>query len=349
MKRFFIMASERSGTNLLRSMLGMHPELSAPPSPSALRHLVAVAPSYGALERREALQAAVADALSLTRVEDSHVRWEYDVRDDRVLQSVAAPTVVGVVAALYDEYARLDGTSGWVAKEGAVFDHAFMIRDSLPDVRFLYLVRDGRDVACSMLRVPSHDQHPYYIAREWVEQQERCLGVYHALAPQGAAHLVRYEELIEDPRRELEMICEFLGLDFWPGMLDFHRDEATRRQAGRTEYWKNLARPVLSANKWKFLRELSEAEIGIFEGVAGPILRVLGYPLVSERPRTPGPVRRFLYAAVNWLHVRRQRRLLLEEPGRVGRSAALRRIYERARAREPEPLAPSLEIPAGDG
>lgn len=349
MRRFFIMASERSGSNLLRSMLGMHPELSAPPPPHALRHLAAVAPSYGSLERREALRAAVADAVSLTRVERSHVRWRYDVREDRILESVAEPTVVGVVAALYDEYARLDGTSGWISKEGAVFDHAFRIRDTLPDARFLYLVRDGRDVTCSMLRVPTHDQHPYFVAREWVEQQESCIGVYQALAPRGAAHLVRYEELIEDPRRELGRICEFLGLDFRPVMLDFHRDEATRQQAGRTEYWKNLARPVLSANKWKFLRDLSEAELAIVEGVAGPTLRLLGYPLVSDRPRTPGPVRRMLYAAVNWLRVRRQRRRLLEEPGRAERHAALRRIYEGARAREPEPFAPSIEIPAGDG
>lgn len=348
MRRFFIMASERSGTNLLRSMLGMHPELSAPPPPHALRHLAAVAPSYGSLEDPDALRAAVDDAVSLTRVERSHARWRHEIDPARVAEAVPAPSVAGIVGALYDEYARLDGSSGWVSKEGAVFDHAFEIRDVYPGARFVYLVRDGRDVTCSLLRVPTHAQHPYFLAREWAQIQRRCLRVHQALAPRGAVHLVRYEELIDDPRGELEAICAFLGIDFRPEMLEFHRDEAVRRQADRTAYWENLARPVLSGNRWKFLRELSRRELSVVEGEAGRILRLLGYPPVSDRPVEAGPVRRLLYAGVNWLRTRRQRRRLLDEEGREERRAALRRIYRRARDRDPDPWAPPLEIPTED-
>jgi len=48
MNPIFIMSSERSGSNLLRKMLGMHSELADPPPPHMWRHLTAASPELRA-------------------------------------------------------------------------------------------------------------------------------------------------------------------------------------------------------------------------------------------------------------------------------------------------------------
>ena len=43
---------------------------------------------------------------------------------------------------------------------------------------------------------------------------------------------VRYEELTEDPARETKRICEFLGVDWEPSMLDYGKKEHGRYKSG---------------------------------------------------------------------------------------------------------------------
>jgi hypothetical protein len=43
---------------------------------------------------------------------------------------------------------------------------------------------------------------------------------------------VRYEDLTVDPARETQRICEFLGLEWEPAMLDYRRGQHGRFRAG---------------------------------------------------------------------------------------------------------------------
>jgi len=188
----------------------------------------------------------------VTRVPGSHLRWKHDLSTEDVLSRTTEPTPTAVIAALYSEYAQREEANGWVCKENNLFDRAFQIRDTLRDAKFLYLCRDGRDVACSMKKVPTHDQHVFFIAHEWKSAQRKCLQVHQVLQARDRSHLIRYEDLIEHPEETLQRISEFLGLEFQRRMLYFHETEEAREEAEKTEYWENLSQPVMSDNKGKF-------------------------------------------------------------------------------------------------
>lgn len=324
------MSSERSGSNLVRKMLAMHSDIAAPPPPHLWRHLSRVLPYYGSLAKEDNFREMVADAIALTQVRGSHLQWKYVPVPEKLLPNIRFRNLSGLLSVLYSWYASQEGVSNWVCKENNIFDHAFQIREVLPDARFIYLCRDGRDCACSIKKVPSHDQHIYNIAQEWRREQEECLRVYQELKALDAVCLLRYEDLLEHPEAELKRVCAFLGVAYQSEMLQFYTADEARSEAQKTDYWKNLSRPLMQNNKAKFLQQLPMKEIGLFEQVAGNVLRVLGYPLVTDTAVQPiKRIQHLRYNLQNKIQVYNRRRQLATDPGWQARQKLLKQIRRR--------------------
>lgn len=347
------MSSERSGSNLLRRMLAAHSRVAAPPPPHLWRVFQPLAGSYGRLDLEANWRALLSDMLALTQVRESHLQWKHALSPAEVVPRLRTTNVTGIAGALYESYAAREEKGAWVCKENNLFDHALRIVDVYPEARFVYLVRDGRDVACSIRKVPTHDQHPYFIALEWRAEQQKAIEVYQDLLPpragglSGRCRLVRYEELIEDPERELRALCDWLGLAFEAGMLSFHEDPESRADARKTEFWRNLDQPVMRSNRAKFLEELSPADVAVFESVAGAELAQLGYPLQAPRAGSPlriGGLQRFVFSLQNRRAKRAKFKRLMQEPGRAERAETMRAIQHARRERPP--LAPALSYDA---
>ncbi|MBN1666885.1 MAG: sulfotransferase, partial [Anaerolineales bacterium] len=248
-----------------------------------------------------------------------------------VFHDSATDCTTVTLIALYQWYCEKNDASAWVCKENNLFDHAQQIFSLMPDAYFIYLCRDGRDYACSIKRVPSHDQHIFFIAQEWLAEQEKSLRIYQEVSPIRRIFLLRYEDLITDPEKQLSDLCAFLEIDYQPGMLDYYADEGTKQDAQKTAYWANLARPVMKENRAKFYNQLSKSEIKLFERIAGSMLRVLGYPLVfPQNPAAIKPWQKVSYWIQNKIAIRKQRSELLKEPGRAARTHVLQQMQARS-------------------
>jgi hypothetical protein len=343
MKPILIMSSERSGSNLVRRMLGAHPDVAAPPPPHLWRVLQPLLPYYGPLGEERGWRLLLDDALAMTKVPASHLKWKYELDVAEVTPWIRRRNLSGLLGALHDAYAAREKKQFWACKENNLFDHAFRILDVYGEAKVIYLVRDGRDVACSIKKVPTHDQHAYFIAKEWREEQLKCISVWQDTQDGGRGRLLRYEELIADPEREVRALCEFLGLSFDPHMLEFHEDRESKEDAQKTGFWKNLDKPVMQDNSAKFLRELQPGEIEVFESVAGDLLELLGYPRMSPaRGAQIRGLRKLVFKLQNSRQKRAKRKALYDEPGRKERDEVMRTING-SRKRDPRaPLAPRL-------
>ncbi len=334
MKSIFIMSSERSGSNLLRRMLGMHSAIAAPPPPHIWRHLSYQLPYYGPLSDFENLKKAAVDAISMTQVPSSHLLWKHKISVDELMRHVKISNLSGIITGLYDLYALRESASAWVCKENNLFDHAFQIRTILPDAKFIYLCRDGRDVACSIRKVPSHDQHIWYIAHEWRNEQQNCILVFQELLAQNATILVRYEDLISNPEAEIQRICGFVDLPYEPQMVEFHHDQESKEESTKTAYWKNLAKPIMKQNSAKFYKELTKKEIALFQTVAADILKSVGYPLVNEtQVISVGRLQKLLFFMQNRIYKRVQYKQLKKDAGSIERDKMLKGLAGRKNER----------------
>ncbi len=122
-------------------------------------------------------------------------------------------------------------------------------------------MRDARDVALSNIRMGWSGNCYTGVAR-WIEAEQLWSALTDKL-PASAAHEVRFEDLVTDPRAVLEGTCSCIGIPYSPSILDYHRD---------TTY-----DPPNRAGVQRWRKTASEMDIPLVEARAGDLLAARGY------------------------------------------------------------------------
>ena len=147
---FFIVGVGRSGTTMLRLMLTSHPSIAVPYESHFLTRYYEKLDSYGALEQRENLETLLRDILS----EELLLSWDHEFDFDELISEIAEPVTLGsVFNAVYLNYARAKNKVRWGDKSDYL-DRMHIVNDIFPDAKFIHIVRDGRDVVNSVLKLP---------------------------------------------------------------------------------------------------------------------------------------------------------------------------------------------------
>lgn len=275
MMPIFMIGTQRSGSNLLRLMLNQLPEIAAPHPPHILQRIMPLAPSYGDLSEDQSFSQLVDDVCRL--VELNPVLWEGVVLDRKdVARRCGERSVPAVHGAVYDVCAEAKGARTWCCKSLANINYTAEIEAYFRPPKYIYLYRDGRDVAVSFSKAVVGEKHFYHIAKEWAATQEQALALREKIGPERFIS-VNYEELTAYPERTARLLCAFLGVPFRETMLDYHRTADAKRAATASELWRNVTSPVMKNNSRKFLIEADKRDIGIFESVAGRVPDALGY------------------------------------------------------------------------
>ena len=76
-------------------------------------------------------------------------------------------------------------------------------------LRYIYLVRDPRDVCLSFMKTPVGDCHPYAIAKKWSRLQNFAATILHETP--DLIHQVCYEEVLGDKEAQVAKVVEFMG------------------------------------------------------------------------------------------------------------------------------------------
>ena len=254
-QRFLLIGSERSGSTMLRLMLDHHPHLACMyESDFMVRHYAAchTAPP-------ERLRERIADDWHFA---NSGLTWPADVAD-----------YAGVIDSFFRQRASADGKR----LVGATIHHDFEVLPRLfPDTKIIHLLRDGRPVAASIVRM-GWAGNSYHAARIWVD----TIRAVRAIRPHYSADNwmeLRFEDLVADPKDRLADICTFLGLPFDDAMLRYN-EQSTYEPPD----------PAI-AGRW---RKLDSREIQLAEMGCGDLLVELGYERVFA-PASPNPMQRLL-------------------------------------------------------
>jgi len=147
----------------------------------------------------------------------------------------------------------------------------WMIAALFPWARIILCRRDLRDVCLSCYFHHFSEGHLYAYdladCSARASEIERLAGHWLQTLPLETL-VLNYEELITDPERESRRLIEFLGLDWEPACLDFHRTE----------------RPVFTASAWQVRQPLYTRSVGRWRNYAehlGPLLDSLDYGILK--------------------------------------------------------------------
>ena len=332
-----LLSSERSGSNLIRVMMDSHPQFAAPHSPHLIKTFLPVLAQYGRLSEDQNLRMLAEDMIKVVEIQLRGWRFTPSVED--VVKRCQSPTFSGLLNSLYLSAADHDGKSRCFIKDNGAIPHAFELSLLFPDAKFVYMVRDPRDVALSWKKSPGHPGGVRAAARMWRYEQDMALRFLSVAEHSDRIHVVRYERLVSEPETGLKRLCEFLDTSFEPAMLEFFSGKEATTSANAAIGWKNLVKPVMTDNFAKYRAELSSREQRIVERIAGRPLEQLGYEL--DHPRQSwngeadlvGKLWRAGRAAVQQLA--RGREGIQELKQRTHRLKGLRNIAARVSSRAP--------------
>jgi hypothetical protein len=274
MNPIFIIGTERSGTNLLRLMLNAHSGIAVPHPPHIMKLFAPLEPLYGDLTNDRNFRRLIADVCKM--VELHTYPWEIVPDREQVFQQARERNLLNVYFQIYNQYLVQSGKRRWCCKSTFMIEHVGDILRYYPDARFIFMLRDGRDVAVSAKSSIFNHFHVYYSAKRW--QREQRLGLsWLAKLPPEQIMLLKYEDLIADAETVVKRLCSFLGEPFEEQMLEYHRSGEARKSGSLSVSWENTAKPVIRDNAHKYRSQLDPAEIMQFEVIALDEMQELGY------------------------------------------------------------------------
>jgi len=275
----FVTGFQRSGTTLLRLMLDSHPELAIPLDTTGLwARYEPRLPGFGPLEDSGNLRRLVDALLAEERIR----LWEVSLRPGQVIGASQRPGFAGVIEGFYRAYAAHHGKARWGDKDpGNMLRLASVLR-WFPDSRIVHIVRDGRDACMSLLKQEFGGDDLLRCAEQWREQVWWVRQIGGILGVDRYFEL-RYEDLVEDPERALRPLSAFLGLDWSPAMLEYHRRVGDAVPDEKRHIWPLLDRPPQAAARYRWKREMPLGERICFEKRAGRVLAECGYEVLEGR------------------------------------------------------------------
>lgn len=140
----------------------------------------------------------------------SDYSWTESALRQMVRSCTSYPQMLSV---FFDKPVRLSGTRRWVEKTpGNIF--CFQRLHALfPDAMFVHITRDARDSVVSLTR---RGMSPFRAVTRWY--YGTLTGIQYRIWENY--YEVKYEQLTQDPERELRKLCAFLREDYLDAMLE---------------------------------------------------------------------------------------------------------------------------------
>lgn len=290
MDKVFILGNPRSGTSMFRLMLNSHSLINATPECGFLHWWYE---KYADWDKTCVLSGRldeyISDLESSKRIEDW--KMDYAKLKERIVQE-NPDTYADLVEIVYIFFGEQKGkkASVIVDKNNYYIHHLNDLREIWPDAKFILLVRDGRDVACSYLNIETLVTNSPYkpklstdistIAKEWSTNNENIMRFSKTL-DEGEFMMIRFEDLVRESELYLSKVCDFLGLSFESDMLTYYRKNAKEQDEPLSSMdWKKktLEKPD-ETNIGKYKRELDQTSITEFNTIAKDMLQKFDYEI----------------------------------------------------------------------
>jgi len=142
-----------------------------------------------------------------------------------------------------------------------------------PNAKYINLIRDGRDVVSSYLKMGRYTSIED-ASRRWI--QSIRLARKFGKNKEKQYLEVRYENLVSNPSKEVKKMCNFLNINYFNDILN--PDERSKLKDVKTHsHYSNVKKPITTKSIGKYKKNLSDSQIKKVEKLLHNELVKLGY------------------------------------------------------------------------
>jgi len=277
----FIVGVGRSGTTLIRQMLNSHSNIAIPYESHFITKYQDNINAYGNLSTPENLNILVNDILQ----EPILKLWDVEVSVEQIVSQIGnTVTLESVIDAFFSSYASTHSKARWGDKSDYL-DRMYKIRKLFPDAKFIHIIRDGRDVTNSVLKMTWGPCNVKQAAEWWSEHVRLgyCAG---RMLPVEQYMEVRYEDLVLDTEKQLKRLCHFIDEEFEADMLEYYKTSSKYIPKSLLNQHYNADVPPAKNRVYAWKNSMSQVDVKIFEQIAEPVLREFGYEVSNQKVNT---------------------------------------------------------------
>ncbi len=263
----FLISQPRAGSTMTQKILGGHPEIFTVSEPWLLLH-----PFYAL--RDKGYEAEYSAQLA-NKALDSFLNL---LPNGKVAYFEGISEMYGN---LYQKALAQTGRSYFLDKTPRYYNIISELSQAFPEASFIILLRNPLAVLCSIISTWIIPSNLYYLRLNLYRHDllkapklllqgidllgERCI-------------VLHYEKLLQYPEQEISQLCERLGIEFLPSMLEFGVANADKWQLGdKKDPYKSVKPNIQNIEQWKV--ELENPQVW---RLVNDYLKLLGSDMIQQ-------------------------------------------------------------------
>jgi hypothetical protein len=269
----FVVGFPRSGTTLLAGLLSAHTRLICGPETEFFTG-VEIANRGNRLCQAANWPEEAANYL-FSRVHEKPIPEYYGITRAEIISYLKQKdrSCPAILESLTETYMSRHGKQRWVEKTPTHLIYVRDVRRHYPDAPIIRIIRDPRDVALSLLNVPWGPPSFAAALVNWRHFDELSASFFKT---DRNSLTVRFEDIVMNPEGELRKLCQFIGEEFEPSMMDTSQSIAHVNPT-KIPWKQNAGRQIDTSRIAIWQRETTPDQQAHAEGIAGDRIKDYGY------------------------------------------------------------------------
>ena len=262
----FVIGCQRSGTSFLYRSLSKTLNIGFGRDNMLFMKFKNKIDKYKDLNRKENLKKLLAD---IEKTPVFHKRFKgLQINSDDFISCLEKRNYQDIVRTIYAYWSLKQGKLRWGGKTPDYTGYQKHLTQLFPDIKIISIIRDGRDVALSFLKLGWGPKDAYTAAKYWKKRIEKGSSEKQLL---GDIRLeIKYENLLKFPEETFQNIISFLDYD------DFDYDHII------SKFREVVVPNIIPENIFKWKKRMSPKDIRVFEIEAGDQLKRYGYEILHK-------------------------------------------------------------------
>ncbi|TYB30566.1 MAG: sulfotransferase [Candidatus Mcinerneyibacterium aminivorans] len=273
---FFIIGSGRSGNTLLRAMLCNNKLISIPPESYVLGDMGRKFKRFNYLPWKELVEIIIGELESHSQFYTWGVNF-HDAYYKLLNIPTKQKTLDKIIDEIYLTYSKkyFPEAKIWGDKTPQNVFSLDMINKIFPNAKYIHIIRDGRDVVNSYLKIKRYDNVEKACNR-WLNSIE-LVNKFKKKKSNSNFIELKYEKLVKNPEIEIKRVCNFLNISYDEIMLKPYLNKEKLGDVDKLEHHYGLNRQINSDSIGKWKEGLNKKEKEICTKLLNEELKKLGY------------------------------------------------------------------------